>query len=139
MPTLAYAEVSERVPSLDRALAAVVEPGVGGVALFVGVVRNNAEGRSVTTLDYSSHPSAQEALESCARAVLGRHEVRRIAVEHRLGLLAVGDVAVVVAVGAAHRGTAFDACRDLIDTLKATVPIWKHEAFADGGTAWVGV
>jgi molybdopterin synthase catalytic subunit len=71
--------------------------------------------------------------------VAGRHPVRALAAVHRVGDLAVGDLAVVAAASAAHRGEAFDACRDLIDTLKQTVPIWKHQEFGDGSQEWVGL
>jgi len=135
---VAEASVSEEPLSVDALLAAVSTPEVGGVGLFVGIVRNHADGNSVAGLDYHAHPSAAAVLRQCAEAVADRHEVIRVAVSHLVGDLGVGDVAVVVAVGAAHRAAAMDACRDLIDTVKADVPIWKHEHLVDGASVWVG-
>lgn len=113
-------------------------PSVGGVVTFTGLVRDHDHGRTVTALEYSAHPSATDALREVARAVAARDDVAAVAALHRSGRLAIGDAAVVLAVGAAHRGAAFEACRELIDTLKATVPIWKHQLFADGDDEWVG-
>ena len=80
-----------------------------------------------------------ETLERVCREVAARHDIARLAAVHRVGHLEIGDRAVVVAVSAAHRGEAFEACRDLIDTLKGTVPIWKHQRFTDGSDEWVGL
>ncbi len=125
--------------SVDRLLAYVSEPGVGGIALFIGLVRDHDSGHPVASLDYTQHPSAGEALRRCAERVADRFEVRAVAVEHRVGHLLIGDLAVVVAVGAAHRAAALEACRALIDTLKDEVPIWKEQEFASGQTHWVGL
>jgi molybdopterin synthase catalytic subunit len=89
-------------------------------------------------LDYTAHPTAAATLRSVCEQVAERHPVHAIAAVHRVGELVIGDLAVVVAASAAHRGQAFDAARDLIDTLKAEVPIWKHQRFADGTEEWVG-
>ena len=112
-------------------------PGRRGIALFIGVVRDHDQGRGVLRLSYSAHPSAAAELRRVAEKVAARFDVRALAAVHRLGDLEVGDLAVVVAVSCAHRGEAFDACRALIDELKATVPIWKHQQFGDGGSEWV--
>lgn len=125
--------------SIDAILDAVRDPRVGGVAVFIGLVRNHDDGRPVATLDYTAHPSAQERLSACLAEVAGEHEVVAVAGAHRVGPLTVGDVAVVVAAGAAHRAEAFACCRDLIDRLKAEVPIWKEQSFADGAVDWVGL
>ncbi len=125
--------------SVDRLLGLVGGPRVGGIALFIGVVRNRDQGSDVVSLDYTQHPTAAEALAACATAVADRHVVQAVAVQHRVGHLEVGDLAVVVAVGAEHRGPALGACRDLIDTLKAEVPIWKEQHFVEGGAQWVGL
>jgi molybdopterin synthase catalytic subunit len=119
-------------------LATIADARAGGHDLFVGTVRDHAEGRSVVRLEYSAHPTALALLEQVAREVLGRHEVIAAAVGHRVGALEIGDAAVVCAVSAAHREAAFAACRELIDELKARVPIWKHEFFSDGTSVWVG-
>lgn len=134
-----YARISAAPLSVDTLLRAVSHPQVGGIGLFVGVVRNRDGGSDVTSLDYSNHPSAQAALAAAADRVARRHPVLAVAVEHRIGHLEVGDLAVVVAAGAAHRGPALAACAELIDDLKATVPIWKEQHFADGRCEWVGL
>lgn len=125
--------------SVDEVLDAVRHPSCGGVALFVGVVRDHDHGDGVAALDYEAHPEALEALASTCRAVRDRTAAVRVAAVHRVGALRVGDLAVVVAAAAPHRGEAFDACRDLIDSLKARTPIWKHQHLTDGSTEWVGL
>jgi len=109
----------------------------GAVAVFVGVVRDHDNGKRVTSLDYSAHPSAIDRLREVANGVVEEFEVIALAAVHRTGHLEVGDTAVIVAVSAAHRGQAYDASRALIDRLKATVPVWKHQVFADGQEEWV--
>lgn len=121
-----------------RFQAAVADPGAGGHDIFIGTVRNHADGRAVARLEYSAHPTALTAMEQVVRQVMERHEVIAVALGHRVGMLEVGDAAVVCAVSAAHRDAAFAACRNLIDLLKEQVPIWKHEHFIDGGSEWVG-
>jgi molybdopterin synthase catalytic subunit len=125
--------------SVDRLLAQVRDPAVGGIALFVGVVRDHDEGQGVTSLDYTAHPSAQAVLAACAERAAAAHDVLAVAVEHRVGHLEVGDLAVVVAVGAVHRAEALAACGQLIDDLKAEVPIWKEQLFSSGQAEWVGL
>lgn len=124
--------------SIDEVLDAVRDPAAGGVGLFVGTVREHDREQGVTALDYSAHPSAREVLRRTAEDVL-RADITAIAVTHRTGHLQVGDVAVVVAVSAPHRGPALEVCRAMIDTLKQTVPIWKHQQFEDGTDEWVGL
>lgn len=131
--------VLDSVLSIDRAVSAVTSPRVGGIALFLGVVRDADEGQGVVSLDYTAHPSAQTALQECAQRVAAAHDVLAMAVEHRVGHLVVGDLAVVVAVGAVHRAEALAACRQLIDDLKETVPIWKEQEFTSGEATWVGL
>ncbi len=122
---------------LDRLVAEVLSPERGGVATFIGVVRNHHDGRSVVRLEYSAYDAMAEA--ECQRIVAEAAErwPVRVAVEHRLGTLEVGDAAVMVAAAAAHRAQAFEACRYVIEELKRRVPVWKREHFADGGTVWV--
>ena len=124
--------------SVDEVRAAVADPGAGGIALFAGAVRDLDHDRQVTGLSYSAHPSAEDELRRVAAVVAEKFPVLAIAAVHRVGDLAIGDLAVVVAVSCPHRGEAFDACRALIDELKASVPIWKHQLFADGESEWVG-
>ena len=125
--------------SVDEVFRAVADPAAGGTAVFVGTVRGHDGGRSVTDLGYSAHPSALDELRTVAAEVAAAHDVVAVAAVHRVGDLAVGDLAVVVAVSCAHRGEAFVACRALIDELKSRVPIWKHQVFADGDEEWVGL
>jgi len=125
--------------SVDRLLALVRDARVGGIALFVGVVRDHDHGAAVTSLDYTAHPSAAAALGACAEQTAAAYDVLSIAVSHRTGHLEIGDLAVVVAVGAAHRQAALEACRHLIDTVKEQVPIWKEQALTDGRSEWVGL
>ncbi len=136
---VALVAVRDVALSVDEALDAVRHPECGGVALFVGLVRDHDHGDRVTSLEYSAHPSAQQTMERVCRDVLARSEAVRVAAVHRVGALDVGDLAVVVAAAAPHRGQAFDAARDLIDTLKAETPIWKHQHLGDGSTEWVGM
>ncbi len=117
---------------------AVSDRHAGGIALFVGTVRDHDHGKDVNGLDYSAHPTAAAVLREVVEKVVAAHDVRAIAAVHRVGRLAIGDLAVVVAVSCDHRGDAFAACRVLIDDLKATVPIWKHQVFSDGTEEWVG-
>ena len=133
------ARISDAPLSVDRLLGAVLSPAVGGVALFLGVVRDHDQDAAVVSLDYTQHPTAEQMLRRCAEQVAADHDVVAVAVEHRVGHLEVGDLAVVVAVAAVHRGPALAACAQLIDTLKAEVPIWKQQQFASGEVAWVGL
>jgi len=132
------ADLRESVLSVDEMIEAVRHPRAGGIATFIGVVRDNDHGQGVDALDYTSHPSARQVLRELAERLATGAGIVRLAVVHRVGHLEIGDIAVVVAVSAAHRGAAFEVCRELIDTMKATVPIWKHQSFADGSDEWVG-
>jgi molybdopterin synthase catalytic subunit len=118
--------------------AAVADAASGAVVAFAGVVRDHDGGRAVSRLEYSAHPGAESVLAEVAAEVAARHPGIRIAVSHRVGPLEIGDVAVVAAVATPHRGEAFQACADLVDEVKARVPIWKHQHFADGTDEWVG-
>ncbi len=124
--------------STDEVRAAVAGPGVGGIALFVGTVRDCDHDQEVTGLSYTAHPSAEAELRRVAEAIAEKFPVLGVAAVHRVGDLAIGDLAVVAAVACPHRAEAFDACHALIDELKASVPIWKHQRFADGTSEWVG-
>lgn len=137
--TVVLAEIREQALSIDEVVAAVRDPACGGITVFLGVVRDHDRGQGVSSLDYSVHPTAHTRLGEVAALVADRSDAVRLAALHRSGHLEVGDVAVVVAAAAAHRDAAFVACRDLIDTLKAEVPIWKHQHLGDGATEWVGL
>jgi molybdopterin synthase catalytic subunit len=130
--------IRETELSLDEVRAAVAGPGAGGIALFAGAVRDTDHDQGVTGLSYSAHPLAEAELRRVADMIAEKFKVLGVAAVHRVGDLAVGDLAVVAAVACAHRGEAFDACRELIDVLKASVPIWKHQLFTDGTSEWVG-
>ncbi|MFE0103919.1 molybdenum cofactor biosynthesis protein MoaE [Streptomyces sp. NPDC059009] len=124
--------------SLDEVFQAAGDDAAGGTALFVGTVRNHDGGADVAELGYSSHPTAEAEMRRVAEKVVAEFPVRALAAVHRVGDLAVGDLAVVVAVSCPHRAEAFAACRKLIDDLKHEVPIWKHQRFSDGNEEWVG-
>ncbi len=132
--------VDLRETPLDVAevLAALDDDAAGGLTLFVGRVRDHDHGLGVRGLEYSAHPTALETLRRVCDRVAAEHDVHGIAAVHRVGRLEIGDIAVVVATTAAHRGEAFAASRALIDTLKDEVPIWKHQQFSDGTDEWVG-
>jgi molybdopterin synthase catalytic subunit len=130
--------VRESELSVDEVRSAVADPAAGGIALFAGAVRDSDHDRGVSGLSYSAHPSAVGELRRVAEVIAEKYPVIGIAAVHRVGDLAIGDLAVVLAVSCPHRAEAFDACRDLIDILKASVPIWKHQRFDDGTAEWVG-
>jgi molybdopterin synthase catalytic subunit len=132
------AELRDAPLSVDEVRAAVGHPAAGGIAIFAGAVRDHDHGRAVLRLRYSAHPSAAAELHRVAEKVAASYQVRALAAVHRLGELGVGELAVVTAVACDHRAEAMDACRMLIDELKATVPIWKQQQFADGSAEWVG-
>ena len=131
--------VRDHALSIDEVFAAVSDPAAGGVALFVGTVRVEDSGRAVSTLEYEAHPDVVEVMAAIAAEIAGRPEVIAVAAVHRVGLLAVGDLAVVVAASSAHRHDAMRAGGDLIDEVKVRAPIWKRQVFDDGDAEWVGV
>lgn len=132
------ATISEEPLSVEQVLASLDDPAAGGLVLFVGRVRDHDGGKGVTGLSYSAHPTALDRLRDVCERVAKEYDVSGVAAVHRVGDLDIGDLAVVVATTAGHRGSSFDASRALIDTLKAEVPIWKHQRFADGTEEWVG-
>jgi molybdopterin synthase catalytic subunit len=138
MGTVRLTAIRDTPLSVDEVYQAVMADEAGGIALFAGAVRDHDHGELVTGLSYQAHPSAGAELRRVAEEVAEKFPTLGVAAVHRVGDLAVGDLAVVVAVSCAHRGEAFDACRMLIDELKATVPIWKHQQFGDGSSEWVG-
>ena len=118
-------------------LTGLTRPSDGGLALFVGVVRDHNEGRAVTRLTYEAYsPMAEKEMARIAAEIAARHPGARVAMRHRTGMLAIGDVAVVVAAAAPHRDEAFAACRDGIELIKARVPVWKKE-WGPSGAFWV--
>ncbi|MDO9396613.1 MAG: molybdenum cofactor biosynthesis protein MoaE [Herbiconiux sp.] len=122
---------------IEECREAVASADAGAVVTFEGVVRDHDDGRSVTALSYTAHPTAEAAIRASAERIAAAHPNVRLAVVHRTGDLVVGDVALTCAVASAHRAAAFAACADLVDDVKGTVPIWKEQRFGDGSTEWV--
>lgn len=123
--------------SADSLTQKVASPTSGATVTFSGNVRNHDHGKTVLSLRYEIHPSSAELLGRTVRDVASRHEITGVAVAHRYGELAIGDAALVVSVASAHRAEAFLACSELVDEIKATIPIWKYQIFADGSDEWV--
>ncbi|GAB3114540.1 molybdenum cofactor biosynthesis protein MoaE [Janibacter alkaliphilus] len=141
---LAHAAVTDAPLDLGRLSAVVGSTQHGAVATFVGVVRDHdpeADGE-VVALDYSAHPEAPQILERVVRDVLARYDhddAATVAAAHRTGHLAVGDLALVVCVGSAHRALAFDVCREVVEEIKRELPVWKKQHQADGAHVWSGL
>ena len=137
MGEIRLVEVVER--SLDATLieALVADPRAGAVVSFSGNVRDHDHGRSVATLTYEGHPSAEAVLMEVAKEIDGRFDLVALAVAHRVGPIAIGEPALVAAVATAHRGEAFAACQALVDLTKERLPVWKHQVFTDGTDEWV--
>ena len=131
-------DVRDTPLSIDEVVAAVNDPAAGGIAVFIGTVRDNDSDKSVDALGYSAHPTAVARMREVAEKVVADHEVVKLAAVHRVGDLTIGDLAIVAAVSCGHRGEAFAACKMLVDDIKAGVPIWKHQLFSDGSSEWVG-
>lgn len=126
--------------SVDEILRALQRSDVGAIALFVGTVRDHAGDTRVQRLDYEAHPSmAERELRRIVDELHAEHPGVRVAAVHRVGELAIGELAVVVGAAAAHRAEAFDVCRAAIERIKARVPIWKKEWALDGSGAWVNL
>jgi MoaE-MoaD fusion protein len=124
--------------SLERVAAEVASEDAGAIATFVGTTRARSRGRDVIRLEYEAYEGMAEAeMERIALALRERHEVIDVAIHHRVGPVEIGETSVVIAVSAAHRAAAFEACREAIDTLKQSVPLWKKELYV-GGEEWIG-
>jgi molybdopterin synthase catalytic subunit/molybdopterin converting factor small subunit len=130
--------LSEQALDLDAAVREVRSEDAGAVATFVGTVRRRSRGRNVLHLDYEAYEGmAEQVMAGIAEELKRRYELCEIAIHHRVGRVEIGEPSVVVAVSAAHRGDALAACREAIDTLKETVPLWKKEVY-EGGEEWIG-
>ncbi|MFF2032444.1 molybdenum cofactor biosynthesis protein MoaE [Arthrobacter sp. NPDC058192] len=146
---IVHAVLSAEPISVDQAIAAVESDTAGAVVSFSGVVRNHDGGKHVSRLSYSAHPTAHQVMADVVARLVAEHSVPapgadeqqqpvRIWAAHRIGMLEIGEPALVCAVSAAHRGQAFAVCAELVDRVKAQVPIWKEQFFADGTVEWVG-
>lgn len=134
------AEVRSEPLSVDEVLAAVRAPSAGGIAIFLGVVRDHHAGKAVARLDYEAYRAlANKEMARILDELMRTHPNTRVAALHRVGELGVGDTAVVVAASAAHRDEAFALCRSAIDRIKQTVPVWKKEWSPDGSALWVNL
>lgn len=137
LPEVEVVGLMERAIDPGEVIAAVQAPSHGGIASFVGLVRDHHGGRQVVRLEYSAYEAMAEAEMARIVAEAAERWAAKVAVRHRVGSLEVGEVAVAIAASAPHRGAAFEACRYVIEELKRRVPIWKKEHFADGSVAWV--
>jgi molybdopterin synthase catalytic subunit len=123
--------------SAEEHLAAVAGVASGASVVFSGIVRDHDHGRSVVSLEYVGHPTAEDVLRSCLEEIAADPLVHAVAASHRIGDLRIGEAALVAAVSAAHRAEAFAACARLVDVVKERLPIWKRQVFADGTDEWV--
>ena len=130
--------ISAEPLDVAAAIAEAESPDAGAVATFVGTVRRRSRDRSVLYLEYEAFEEmAEPMLQSLADELTARHGLSRVAIHHRIGRVEIGEASVVIAVSAPHRAAALDACREAIDTLKETIPLWKKE-FYEGGEEWIG-
>jgi molybdopterin synthase catalytic subunit len=131
------AEISDQALDVAAHEAAVAQPHAGATVSFCGVVRSRDGGRDVVRLEYHAHPSAADVIAQVAKEIAALPDVLDVAVTHRVGMLEVGDLALVAAVSAAHRREAFEICARLVDDVKHRLPVWKRQVFADGTDEWV--
>lgn len=130
--------LSEDPLSVDAAIDEVASADAGAIATFIGTTRRRSRGREVVRLEYEAYEGMAEAeMARIADAVREKHDVLAIAIHHRVGVVGIGETSVVIAISAPHRSAALDACRETIDTLKETVPLWKKEIY-EGGESWIG-
>ena len=137
MAQVMMAIVTSEVISISELAALVRDQSCGAVVTFQGEVRNHDGGKEVSRLTYEIHPTASEQIEKITASVVERFDVVKVAIAHRYGQLEIGDTAFAVAVSAHHRAEAFSATSALVDEIKARLPIWKHQVFADGTQEWV--
>jgi len=130
--------LSERPLSLDDVVGEVRSEEAGAIATFVGTTRNRSRGREVLHLEYEAYEGmAEEVMADLAHELKSRHTLSEVAIHHRVGRVSIGETSVVIAVSAPHRAAALAACREAIDALKLTVPLWKKEVY-EGGEEWIG-
>ena len=139
MTLVVRAAMTEQPIDLTEHEQLVRHRSAGAIVGFVGMIRDHDEGRRVVRLEYSAHPSAAQVMaEVVAEVATESSGVRAVAASHRIGALHIGDAALVAAVAADHRQAAFTTCAQLVDTIKARLPVWKHQFFDDGTEEWVG-
>lgn len=129
--------LTDGVLSLSHLISQVEATEAGAIATFSGNVRSLDHGKQVSKLSYEVHPSTETVLNEVVRKVIAGHSIIGVAVAHRYGEIPIGESAFLVAVSAPHRAEAFTACMDLVDEVKAQIPIWKHQIFTDGTDEWV--
>lgn len=130
-------QILDKPLDVQYCIDAVMSPECGGIDVFIGTVRNATKGKTVVQLEFEAYEAmAVKEIQKIADTVFEKWPVQKLVIHHRTGILNIGEVPVIIAVAAAHRAAAFDACRYTIDTLKQTVPIWKKEVF-DDGEVWV--
>lgn len=134
---LKLAQVVDQPLDVERHRALVANDRAGAEVVFCGVVRDHDHGRGVQALEYVAHPDADAVIRRVAARIAAEPDVLAVAVSHRVGALAVGDIALVAAVSCAHRGTAFELCGRLVDEVKRELPIWKRQVFSDDSDEWV--
>ena len=138
MTLVVRAAVTEHPIFLAEHEELVGHQSAGAVVGFVGMIRDHDVGRRVVRLEYSAHPSATQVMADVVAEVAAQSDgVRAVAASHRIGVLHIGEAALVAAVAADHRHAAFTTCAHLVDTIKARLPVWKHQYFADGSDEWV--
>ncbi|ORB83992.1 molybdenum cofactor biosynthesis protein MoaE [Mycobacterium kansasii] len=139
MTQVLRASLTDQPIDLAEHESLVSHHAAGAVVGFVGVVRNHDGGRDVVRLEYSAHPSANQVLADVVAEIAENSTgVHAVAASHRIGVLAVGEAALVAAVAADHRQAAFATCAQLVDSIKERLPVWKHQFFGDGSEEWVG-
>ncbi len=130
--------VTQNAVDLQELVAFVTDPEAGAIVTFIGTTRNNNEGRKVIALDYEAYPEmAEKELKRLGEEAKRRWRIQRMAIVHRIGPVQITEPSVIIAVSAAHRADAFEACRFAIEEIKKSVPIWKKEVF-EGGEVWIG-
>ena len=137
MAQLAYAVVTDAPIFIEHLSKLVTNPQSGAIVTFCGDVRNHDGGKEVASLLYEIHPTAAEQIKLITSAVIAEFEIEKAAVAHRYGDIAIGETAFAVAVAAAHRQAAFDACSAIVNAVKEQLPIWKYQKFTDGSDEWV--
>lgn len=139
MTLVVRAAMTEQPIFLTEHEELVGHQSAGAIVGFVGMIRDHDGGRRVVRLEYSAHPSAAQVIaEVVSEVATGSSGVRAVAASHRIGALHIGEAALVAAVAADHRQAAFATCAQLVDTIKARLPVWKHQFFDDGTEEWVG-